>query len=310
MARTTSYLLSIATIVFLGVSLATGSASLAGPLHDAAKLGDLAAIAAELDAGAGIEDEDKGVTPLFLAAREGHLDAVQLLLKRGADPNHAAKLGLPITVAVLRGHADIIATLIASGADAKAAVKGETMLHFAVANDCLECVKVLIGAGADANAVWLSGADLPGIITPLHLALHDGHAEIADFLLAHGATVMKPDPISAKLHQGDAMRGEAFFAKLCARCHASRPRDPVVIAPNLWNVVGRAKASTDFPNYSKTLMAWGGVWTYEDLNILLAAPTLTKPGVNMEIEAAPNEADRLDVIAYLRTLSDTPVPLP
>ncbi|WP_037074349.1 hypothetical protein [Rhizobium leguminosarum] len=30
----------------------------------------------------------------------------------------------------------------------------------------------------------------------------------------------------------------------------------------------------------------------------------------MEIRGAPDETDRLDVIAYLRTLADTPVPLP
>jgi cytochrome c len=30
----------------------------------------------------------------------------------------------------------------------------------------------------------------------------------------------------------------------------------------------------------------------------------------MEIRGAPGETDRLNVIAYLRTLSDLPVPLP
>jgi cytochrome c len=30
----------------------------------------------------------------------------------------------------------------------------------------------------------------------------------------------------------------------------------------------------------------------------------------MEVRGAPDEADRLDVIAYLRSLSDSPVPLP
>jgi cytochrome c len=30
----------------------------------------------------------------------------------------------------------------------------------------------------------------------------------------------------------------------------------------------------------------------------------------MDVRGAPDEADRLNVIAYLRTLSDSPVPLP
>jgi len=61
---------------------------------------------------------------------------------------------------------------------------------------------------------------------------------------------------------------------------------------------------------NNSLLAWEGTWTFEDLNIFLAGPTLTTPGVNMEIRGAPDETDRLKVIAYLRTLSDAPVPLP
>jgi cytochrome c len=75
-------------------------------------------------------------------------------------------------------------------------------------------------------------------------------------------------------------------------------------------VVGRKKASTPFGGYSKTLRDWSGSWTYEDLNIFIAGPTLTTPGVDMDVRGAPDEADRLNVIAYLRTLSDSPVPLP
>jgi len=73
---------------------------------------------------------------------------------------------------------------------------------------------------------------------------------------------------------------------------------------------GRDKASTKFDGYSQTLLAWDGSWTYEDLNIFLAGPTLTTPGVNMDVRGAPDETDRLNVIAYLRTLTDSPVPLP
>jgi cytochrome c len=50
--------------------------------------------------------------------------------------------------------------------------------------------------------------------------------------------------------------------------------------------------------------------TYEDLNIFLAGPTLTTPSVNMDVRVAPDEADRLNVIAYSRTLAETPIPLP
>ncbi|ARM91580.1 ankyrin repeat/cytochrome-c domain-containing protein (plasmid) [Rhizobium sp. CIAT894] len=295
-------------LIYLGAL----TAAQCGPLHEAVKSGDLTAIAAALDAGADIEEQEKGVTPLFLAVRSGHPEAVELLIERGAGVNNPSALGLPLTGAVLQNSADLMRLLLAHGADPNAASRGERMLHFAVANGCLDCVKVLVEAGADVNAVWTRGdpARLPAIITPYHLAKHNDQAEIAAYLLAHGVTILKPEPIAAKLAQGDPAKGAAFFAPNCSSCHATRAQGGPTRGPNLWNVVGRDKASTKFGGYSKTLSAWEGSWTYEDLNIFLAGPTLTTPGVDMEIRAAPDEADRLDVIAYLRTLADTPAPLP
>lgn len=283
-----------------------------GPLHDAAKTGDLAAIAAALDGGADIEEQEKGTTPLFLAVRSGHPEAAELLIERGADVNKESKLGLPITVAVLKNSVDLMRLLLARGADPNAAARGESMLHLAVANGCLDCVKVLVEAGADVNAIWIQGdpADRPGIITPYHLARHDDHLDIATYLLANGVVIMKPELITAKLTNGDPAKGAVFFSKNCTPCHGIRAQDVPGIGPNLWNVVGRDKASTKFGGYSQTLQAWDGAWTYEDLDIFLAGPTLTTPGVNMEVRGVPDENDRLDVLSYLRTLADSPVPLP
>ncbi|RUW77277.1 c-type cytochrome [Mesorhizobium sp. M4B.F.Ca.ET.143.01.1.1] len=178
---------------------------------------------------------------------------------------------------------------------------------------CLDCVKALVEAGADVNAVWVQGDPnhLPGIITAYHLAKHDDHADIAVYLLAHGVVILKPEPISTRSSKGDPAKGAAFFASTCAVCHAVRANEiSTNNGPTLWNVVGRDKASAKFEGYSKTLLAWDGTWTYEDLNVFLAGPTLTTPGVNMELRGVSEEADRLSVIAYLRTLADTPMPLP
>lgn len=294
------------------ICLSTLATAQADPLHAAAKSGDLNAITAALDAGANIEEQEKGATPLFLAVRSGHPEAAELLIKRGADVNKESALGRPMTVAVLKNAADMIRLLLAHGADANSTTRGEPMLTLAVANGCLDCVKVLVEAGADVNAIWIQGdpAGRPGIITPYHLAKHDDHADIAAYLLAHGVVIPKPEPISARLAKGDPAKGAAFFAATCSPCHVVRPKDNYTIGPNLWNVVGRDKASTKFERYSKTLLAWEGTWTYEDLNIFLAGPTLTTPGVNMDFRGVPDEADRLNVIAYLRTLADAPVPLP
>lgn len=56
------------------------------PLHIAAVRGDVAAIAALLDAGADIQSRgEHGYSPLHEAVEQGHVDAVRLLLERGAS---------------------------------------------------------------------------------------------------------------------------------------------------------------------------------------------------------------------------------
>lgn len=72
----------------------------------------------------------------------------------------------------------------------------------------------------------------------------------------------------------------------------------------------RDKASVAKMRYSDALLAWQGVWTYEDLNKFLLDPMLTMPGVYMEMPGVPDETERINVVAYLRTLSDKPIPLP
>lgn len=301
-----------AWMLSLPVCVAGLAAANAGPLHEAAKTGDLAAITAALDAGSNIEEQDKGATPLFLAIRSDHPEAAELLIERGADVNKESAIGLPLTIAILKNSPEMVRLLLAHAADPNAAPRGETMLHYAVENAGLECVKALVEAGANVNAVWIRGdpARRPDIITPYHLAKHDGHSDIAEYLLAHGVVISRPDPISAKLKSGDAAKGAEFFVANCAPCHVIRPKDLPGLGPNLWDVVGRDKASTKFEGYSATLLAWEGAWTYEDLSIFLAGPTLTTPGVNMEVRGAPEEADRLNLLVYLGTLSDKPVPLP
>jgi cytochrome c len=99
----------------------------AGAVHEAAKKGDLVAIAEALDAGADANAPDKLAGPLFYAVQNDHLDAAKLLIDRGADVNAISRIGLPITVAVLKGYPDLIILLLAHGADPNAAIKTQTV---------------------------------------------------------------------------------------------------------------------------------------------------------------------------------------
>ncbi|MER9683835.1 c-type cytochrome [Mesorhizobium sp. M0184] len=108
----------------------------------------------------------------------------------------------------------------------------------------------------------------------------------------------------------DVEKGRIYFGGNCNGCHNNEPGKGRKTGPNLWEVVGRDKASVPESNYSKTLRDWEGAWTYEDLNTFFYDPVLTTPGVLMEISGVPDETERVNLIAYLRTLSDKPIPLP
>jgi cytochrome c len=205
---------------------------------------------------------------------------------------------------VAKSKIDLINLLLEKGANPNAVFDGNTVLHAAARLPCLDCLKALVAAGADVNAQSRDAE------TPLHLARRHGTPEMADYLVAHGVVLPKPSPISAKLAAADAEKGRIVFNAVCSSCHFVEPDKGRKQGPNMWDIVGRAKASyTDFA-YSDALRAWEGAWTYEDLNTFLFAPMATTPGVAMDIPGVPDEIERGNLIAYLRTLSDKPIPLP
>jgi cytochrome c len=281
--------------------------SQAAAIHDAAKKGDMAAITAALDAGANVNDPDGFATPLYYAVSRQHLDAAKLLIDHGADVNAGSKVsGPPLKAAVAKSKPELITLLLAHGADPNVTVGDQTALHEAVRRGCLGCVKALVAAGADVNA---RGADSVAR-TPIHLARFHDHSEISEYLMANGVVLPKPEPIEAKLASADVEKGRTYFGKNCDGCHNNEPGKGARQGPNLWDVLGRDKASSPDAKYSKTLLSLEGVWTYEDLSTYLYGPTLTTPGVFMETPGVPDETERVDLIAYLRTLSDKPIPLP
>jgi cytochrome c len=50
-------------------------------------------------------------------------------------------------------------------------------------------------------------------------------------------------------------------------------------------------------------------WTYENLNAFLLKPRDYAKGTKMTFSGLRKDSDRANVIAYLRTLADTPAPL-
>ena len=117
-------------------------------------------------------------------------------------------------------------------------------------------------------------------------------------------------PIGPKLASANVEAGKGIFMKQCFTCHTVDKGGPNKVGPNLWDIVGRKKASHEGFSYSSAMQAKGGDWCYEDINHMIAKPTAYVKGTKMAFAGLPKEQERADVIAYLRTLAETPKPLP
>ena len=144
--------------------------------------------------------------------------------------------------------------------------------------------------------------------TPLHYARSRGHDEVATLLLEAGAAPKTAEPVSDRIAQADLEAGRVSAIE-CTSCH-SLEANKSKTGPTLWDIVGRDRGVLPNYPYSDQMKAMGGTWTYEALNQFLADPTGTVPGTTMELTYELDLQKRVDLIAFLRTLSDTPVPLP
>lgn len=119
-----------------------------------------------------------------------------------------------------------------------------------------------------------------------------------------------PAPIADMLASADVEKGAKLFKK-CGACHDGSKGGPNKVGPNLWNVVNRPKGSHEsFGGYSSAMKSFGGEWSYEELNHFLFKPKAYIDGTAMTFAGFKKDKDRANIIAYLRTLSDNPAPLP
>jgi cytochrome c len=104
-------------------------------------------------------------------------------------------------------------------------------------------------------------------------------------------------------------RGDRVHAQ-CTSCHTVDQGGPNRIGPNLWGVFGRAPGAHPGFEYSDAMKAYGGVWSYDNLDAFLRSPSQAVRGTKMSFAGIRNTEDRVALIAYLRSLSASPAPLP
>lgn len=125
-----------------------------------------------------------------------------------------------------------------------------------------------------------------------------------------GATAKAPAVPFDQLLASASVEHGAQVAKQCQICHNFQEGQGPKVGPDLYSVVGRAVASVAGFNYSAALKAKGGTWTFDALDKWLLDPRADVPGTAMTFAGISNDKQRADIIAYLDTLSKSPVPLP
>ncbi len=170
----------------------------------------------------------------------------------------------------------------------------------------LGTVFIIMSIGLVSDALFLSPApEKPGYVIEA--------AEAAAGGAVAGAEPAKAELIAPLLEAADAAAGQTVFKK-CAACHVGDKGGPNKVGPGLWNIVNQPVAAHEGFGYSAGIKEFsqGGtvVWDYEHLSGFLAAPKAYVKGTAMGFAGIKKIEERANLIAYLRTLSDTPAPLP
>lgn len=197
---------TVALLVRAGATVNAANRYGVPPLAEACTNGNAEIVKLLLQAGADANATMKGgETVLMLAARSGNVEAVKALLARGAKPEARERMGQTALMwAAAEGHTAVVRALLDAGADMKAAVdSGFTAFFFAVRGGHLDTVRAFLAAGTDVNAMTQrpqngngrggrGGAGRTGgprgpAISPLALAVQNGHFELAIALVEAGA---------------------------------------------------------------------------------------------------------------------------
>lgn len=168
----------------------------------------------------------------------------------------------------------------------------------------LAVITFVVGLGILAEVIFEQDApEKPGFAVEVAAAPEAGGTQ--------AAAVEEDPPVATLLALADPAKGESIF-RACAACHTVDKDGPNRVGPNLYGLIGGPKVHKGDFNYSKAMQeaAAKGPWDYDALYVYLKNPKAYVPGTAMAYAGLKKPKDRADLIAYLRSKSDSPPPLP
>ncbi len=132
----------------------------------------------------------------------------------------------------------------------------------------------------------------------------DGVPAVVEAVAKVVIEAVEPLLASASLEKGKQV------AKKCVQCHTFEKDGPNRVGPNLWNIVGAKVGQVSGYAYSRAMSEIGGNWDFDRLNRYLHKPRALVKGTKMAFAGLLKVKDRADVIAYMNSMNDSPLPLP
>ncbi|MFO1127336.1 MAG: cytochrome c family protein [Rhodospirillales bacterium] len=169
-----------------------------------------------------------------------------------------------------------------------------------------------LGASVLIVAWLIYGANFLGN-TLVDVQQHASTLEVAGKAAGGGEAAEAPAApvdIMPLIAAADPAAGEKVFGK-CKACHTVVKGGPAGVGPNLYNVVGGPHAHMEGFAYSAVMAGMHDKkWSYQELDEFLTSPKAYAPGTKMTFAGLKKPEERAAVIAFLRSQSDNPIPLP
>ena len=104
----------------------------------------------------------------------------------------------------------------------------------------------------------------------------------------------------------------ATVSKKCVSCHVFEKGGANGTGPGLWGVMGKPSGVHPGFAFSEAMVAHGKTtpWTFDEMYAFLKAPQKHIPGTKMSFVGLRKPEDRINIIAYMNSMSDTPLPIP